>query len=120
MILKINSFWLDFDGSYQMTYLGGSSSPEEAGFAVDVDMVNGVYVAGVTTSPDFPGTTGGAKSFKEGYQEGFVARLDLTLATTQNPEIRLSPVSIDFGDVTVGASSAAKTISIINPGVINR
>lgn len=117
-ILKINSFWLD-SGGYQMSYLGGPISPEESGFAVAFDAVNGVYVGGVTTSDNFPASTGGDKSYRDGYQDGFIARFDTTLEGLNVPEIRVTPTAIDFGDITVGESSAAVTVSIINEGISN-
>jgi hypothetical protein len=40
-----------------------------------------VYVAGFTTSTDFPGTTGGAQAANGGAFDAFVARLSSTLTT---------------------------------------
>ncbi len=117
-VLKINSFWLDSTG-YQMSYLGGPISPEESGFGVAFNTVNGVYVGGVTTSDDFPAVSGGDKSYREGYQDGFVSRFDSTLQGLNAPEIRVTPTAIDYGDITVGDSSTPTTITIINEGVSN-
>ena len=62
----------------QATYLGGSSA--EVALAVLVHPVSGeVYVAGNTTSADFPQTTGGASPTPASGNTGFVARLNAGL-----------------------------------------
>jgi len=49
--------------SFQSTYLGGSG--DEAAYALAIHPTTGdVYVAGDTTSPDFPRTSGGAQAGK--------------------------------------------------------
>lgn len=117
-VMRIDAGLTD-TATYQMTYLGGSLSPEESGFAIEVDPISGVYVGGVTTADDFPGVTGGDKTFRSGFQDGFIARYDLTLEAGTNPEIRVTPTAIDFGDIVAGQSSAAVFISVINEGVDN-
>lgn len=61
------------------TYLGGSASEEAS--ALSIDAAGNVLIAGNTASADFPGTTGAAQATIAGSQDGFVARLDATLAT---------------------------------------
>ncbi len=62
----------------QATYLGGSS--EERANALAIHPKTGeVYVAGVTYSPDFPKTAGGAQASKSGRSDVFVARLNKEL-----------------------------------------
>jgi hypothetical protein len=64
----------------QATYLGGSSA-EYAG-AIAIDPKSGdVLVAGATSSPDFPATTGGAQPALSGSSDVFVARLSGDLTT---------------------------------------
>src|SRR5262249_35277977 len=60
-------------------YLGGSDS--DVGRAIAIHPVTGdVYVAGVTSSPSFPGTSGSAQpTFGGGTTDGFVTRLPATL-----------------------------------------
>ncbi|MBT8129183.1 MAG: hypothetical protein KJP10_04270, partial [Gammaproteobacteria bacterium] len=80
--------------TYQMTYLGGTESEtgREFGYAIAVDAVNGVYVGGLTTADDFPGTA----TVYSGNNDGFVTRHGLTLQYVT--EIRVSPtLPIDFG-----------------------
>lgn len=61
------------------TYLGGSSSEEAR--ALSIDAAGNVVIAGSTYSADFPGTMGAAQATIAGSQDGFVARLDASLAT---------------------------------------
>src|SRR5262249_60015105 len=66
----------------QATYLGGSGGGNESALALAISPATGnVYVAGATTSTDFPGTSGGAQSASGnasagGGQDAFVARLN--------------------------------------------
>ena len=64
----------------QATYLGGSGG--EGAEALAIDPVSGdVFVAGETTSPDFPGTAGGVQAAKNGAvgYDVFIARLNSRL-----------------------------------------
>ena len=68
------------------TFLGGSGlriiGDSDAGFALALDSMGNVYVAGGTTSPDFPGIgAGSADSILLEPGEGFVAKLDANLGT---------------------------------------
>jgi hypothetical protein len=61
----------------QSTYLGGRG--DEYPRAIAIEPSSGeVYVAGGTTSPDFPGTTGGAQPAGRG-ADAFIARLNAGL-----------------------------------------
>ncbi|MEJ2060262.1 MAG: hypothetical protein P8Y64_07215 [Gammaproteobacteria bacterium] len=66
------------DPLVQATYLGGSANDD--GYALTLGGSGQVYVAGDTTSADFPGTTGGAQPATGGNTDAFVAELsgDLT------------------------------------------
>src|SRR5262249_45573976 len=60
------------------TFLGGSGS--EVAQAVTIAPQSGdVFVAGYTSSPDFPGTAGAAQPAKAGGTDAFVARLSASL-----------------------------------------
>ncbi len=63
----------------QATYLGGSG--EDSASALAIHPTTGeVYVAGRTTSTNFPKTAGGAqKDYGGGYEDAFVARLNKEL-----------------------------------------
>jgi hypothetical protein len=68
------------DPLLQTTYLGGSAG--EGISAIAVHPTTGeVYVAGGTTSTDFPGTAGGASSSFGGIADFFAARFDASLTT---------------------------------------
>jgi hypothetical protein len=71
---------LVIDPLMQSTFLGGGL--EDTANALAIDGVTGdVYVAGSTSSANFPGTTGGAQETAGGGQDAFVARLSASLAT---------------------------------------
>jgi len=64
----------------QSTYLGGSGS--DFARALAISSTGDVYVAGGTTSPNFPRTSGGAQESRGGIWDAFVARLDSTLTNS--------------------------------------
>ena len=64
----------------QATYLGGSGNDSVSALAIQPTS-GSVYVAGPTTSTNFPGTTGGAQAASGGGNDGFVARLNTGLTT---------------------------------------
>jgi hypothetical protein len=116
---------LVIDPILQSTYLGGKYNDRATGVTV---APGGVYVAGITYSTDFPGTTGGAQVSKGGgAMDGFVALLtaDLKgliqstyLGGTQTDEVRSLAVfpggvyvagrtySSDFPGTTGGAQAS--------------
>jgi len=80
----VDGFVARFDSTLKtlrhFTYVGGSDGDEI--LSVTVHPVTGdVYVAGFTTSTDFPGTTAGAQPHNAASEDGFVARLDSTLTS---------------------------------------
>jgi hypothetical protein len=69
----------DLTSLTQSTYLGGSSNDYAYALTLGAD---GVYVAGTTSSIDFPGTTGGAQPAHGGGDiDGFVALLSFDLTS---------------------------------------
>jgi hypothetical protein len=56
------------------TYLGGSGT--ERSFAVAVDSAGNSYVTGLTTSKNFPGTSGAFQTRLSGSQDAFVAKFN--------------------------------------------
>jgi hypothetical protein len=87
-VAKLNS---DLTQILQSTYLGGSDWDEATALAIS--STGDVYVAGLTYSTDFPGTTGGAqvscRSCNDYYPDAFVARLSINL--TAGPILSISP-----------------------------
>jgi hypothetical protein len=63
----------------QSTYLGGSSIQEA--YSIAIDSVGNVYVAGYTSSTDFPGTAGGAQPSLGGGYDGFVTKFNSSLTS---------------------------------------
>lgn len=63
----------------QATYLGGSSN--ELAYGITLDAGGNVFIAGVTSSLDLPGTALGAQPVLGGDQDIFVARLSNDLQT---------------------------------------
>jgi hypothetical protein len=64
----------------QATYVGGSFDDTAEAMAIH-PTTGDVYVAGLTQSSNFPGTTGGAQPAIAGGNDAFVARLPSTLTT---------------------------------------
>jgi hypothetical protein len=64
----------------QSTYLGGSQTDHANALAIS-PASGDVYVAGDTTSTNFPGTSGAAQPSNAGNQDAFVARLTSGLTT---------------------------------------
>jgi hypothetical protein len=62
----------------QSTYLGGSGRDEALAIAIH-PTTGDVYVAGRTSSTNFPGTTGGAQASNNGGSDAFVAKLNPNL-----------------------------------------
>ncbi len=62
------------------TLLGGSGDERAMGLAIHPTLGD-VYVAGWTSSPNFPGTAGGAQAAGGGGNDAFVARLSADLTT---------------------------------------
>ena len=69
---------LVIDPLLQATYLGGNGDDPATALALDAS--GNVFVAGVTESTNFPGTTGGVQPSGNG-QDAFVARLSSNLTT---------------------------------------
>ncbi|HMM06652.1 MAG TPA: SBBP repeat-containing protein [Clostridiales bacterium] len=65
------------DGSQLLysTYLGGSDDGGEGGNAIAIDSAGHAYVAGATSSTDFPVTPGAFQTSNKGAQDCFVTKL---------------------------------------------
>jgi hypothetical protein len=83
----VDGFVMRFDARLgtllQATYLGGSGGEEVLGLAIQ-PTTGDVYVAGFTTSDDFPRTASGAQPTIAGLTDGFVAHLDPTLSALRS------------------------------------
>ena len=80
---KSDVFVSKFDGELKTllasTYLGGSGYDETESIAIDQD--GNIFVAGHTSSLDFPITKGAYQSSNTGYSVGFVSKLDANLSS---------------------------------------
>jgi len=65
-------------GLVYSTFLGGGGSSNQSGSSIAVDAAGNAYVAGVTTSVDFPTTAGAFQRVSGGGNDGFVTKLDST------------------------------------------
>ena len=71
VVTKLNA---NLTGLVWSTYLGGTGV--ESAYSIQLDSLNGVFVAGGTTSTNFPRTTGGLNATaRGGAADGFVAHL---------------------------------------------
>lgn len=102
-----NAFVAKFDPTLatllQATYLGGGSATLSPGVwsdfatAIAIGPSGDVYITGLTVSPDFPGTAGGAQEQLDGGQDAFVAKFNADL-TTLDQATYLGGSSIEFGN----------------------
>jgi hypothetical protein len=85
------------------SYFGGSNV--DAGFAVRVDSSQSIYVAGQTSSPDFP-TVNAFQSTFNGSGNGFLAKIQIA-------PIAVAPTSLTFSQ-NVGSAGAAQIVTLSN------
>ena len=98
-----------------MAYLGGASSEQANGIALDPK--GDIYVAGTTQSVDFPivpagGSTPGKSTFGGGTSDAFVTLVN----GASFPVASVSPATLNFGNQNVGSTSATQTVTLRNTG----
>jgi hypothetical protein len=89
------------------TYLGGNDV--DSGDAIAVDSDGDSYVAGFTSSANFPTTSGVFQATYAGGQDAFVAKVVLDAVT-------LSPPDLTFSSQAVGTTSSPQTATLTNTG----
>jgi hypothetical protein len=110
-VAKLN---LELTALQQASYLGGSDWDHASALAVSS---NAVYVAGGTSSGNFPGSSDGAQSsFGGSYSDGFVARFTPDLRAISPPSAVTNPPSVITPNSaklhgTVNGNGAATTVS---------
>jgi hypothetical protein len=90
------------------TYIGGSGG--DLGYGVGVDGSGNAYVAGHTSSTDFPITPGAFQTTFAGNYDAFLLKL------VPGPLAALSTTSLSFGDQNLGIASPGESVTLTNPG----
>jgi hypothetical protein len=95
------------------TYLGGNGS--ESGGAIAAGSSGEAYLAGSTTSGNFPAIAGASQGEFAGsvsLSNAFVARID----DTDRPGVALSPQQVNFGNQALNESTDPTKVTLINAG----
>ncbi len=95
------------------TFIGGGDMDEAYALALAAD--GSVYVAGITSSSDFPTTGNAYAAGPTGDADGFVVRLDDELSRPPQPILQIVPATHNFGHVLIGMT-ANKEFTIVNTG----
>jgi len=93
------------------TYLGGTGT--DGGNGIAVDSSGNAYVAGETTSTDFPTTPGAFQTTIAGGSAAFISKISPASGV---PVVGLSPTSLTFGPLPLNSTSAPQTITLTNNG----
>lgn len=109
LLVEINA-----DATAQMfsTYLGGSGDDVPSGMAID--QRENVYIAGSTSSADFPVTPGAFQTQAAGDGDAFLAKI----FTGSSPLISFSPTALEFSSQSVGTTSQSQSVQVQNLSVL--
>src|SRR5439155_23606709 len=88
----------------EASYRGGSIVDEASALAI-APTTGEVYVAGVTDSTDFPGTSGGAQSAFGGIGDAFVARLNASLTAFDQATYLGGSGFVEAGGASIGPTA---------------
>jgi len=123
--IGVNAFITKFSpGGSQLlysTYFGGST--QDFGYGIALDGVGGVYVAGQTSSTNFPTTTGAYQIANGGFEDAFIAKLAIgsvattigtttTLISSANPQVQGSSVTFT-ATVTPASGNGVPTGNVV-------
>ncbi len=93
------------------TYLGGSNAIGDAALGIAVDPNGAAFIAGRTSSANFPTTSGVLRpnfTAASGQTNGFASKL------AANAVVSVLPSSIDFGQVLLNKSGPAQIVIVTN------
>jgi hypothetical protein len=93
------------------TCLGGSNANGDSGLGIALDSNGAAYIAGRTSSADFPTTSGVIRpnfSAASGQSNGFISKL------TANAVVSVTPAAVDFGNVLLNKSGPAQLVTFTN------
>ena len=93
------------------TYLGGSGQQEADNVALD--KAGNVFIAGRTTSGDFPTTP---RAFQPGYAGGASDLYVVKVNPANAPGVSVTPPMLAFAPQAVGTTSASQTVIVHNLG----
>jgi len=100
------------------TYLGGNGP--DFGQGIALDSAGDPYITGSTSSTNFPAVSPyNSASYTAPYKSNltgtagnaFIAKID----SANNPNISISPNTLNFGNETISVASAAQQVTITNP-----
>ena len=97
-----------------MAYLGGASSDQGSGIAVDPK--GNIYVSGTTQSVDFPIVPSGSTPGKGVYGGGTSDAFAVLINGATFPVATVTPPTLNFGNQNVGSTSASQTVTLKNTG----
>ena len=105
---------IDASASSQLfaTYLGGSADEQGSAGGMVLDSNGNLYIAGITTSSDFPVTSGALQGQLAGAADSFLMKI----GPASQGGVALTPPSLDFSSLLVGSTSAAQNVVLRNLG----
>ena len=92
------------------TYLGAAQ--DDGPTALVLDSAGNLYLAGTTTSTDFPASSGALQTISAGNTDSFIARISPASA----PAVIPAPLSVAFAAEAVGSTSDAQSVLLRNMG----
>ena len=92
-------------GLVYSTYLGGNGN--DGSISLAKDSSGNIYVLGVTTSTNFPTTSGAPQTTYHGAQDGFVTKFDPTLSTLTYSTYIGGSGQENMSDIVVGPDGSA-------------
>lgn len=96
------------------TLFGGSSSELAIGLAVDKE--GSIYLAGVTSSDNYPTTMKAFQPKFDSIIDGFVSKMSGNPVVVGTPMATISTTSLTFAKQKIGTTSSAMTVTISSRG----